>query len=157
MIHRALEGGKTLTRAELAVHLKRAKVPADGLRLAYLMMHAELESVICSGPRRGKQFTYALLDERVPRARVLERDEALAALAERYFTSHGPATVRDYVWWSGLTVREAKVGLEGVGRALEREVIGEKAYWSAAARSPALRASPLVHLLPIYDEYLIAY
>ena len=65
MIHRTLEGGKTMTRAELAVYLKRAKIPADGLKLAYLMMHAELEGVICSGPRRGKQFTYALLDERV--------------------------------------------------------------------------------------------
>ncbi|MEO7157329.1 MAG: crosslink repair DNA glycosylase YcaQ family protein, partial [Vicinamibacterales bacterium] len=63
MIHRTLEGGKTLTRAELAVDLQRAKVPADGLKLAYLMMHAELEGVITSGPRRAKQFTYALMDE----------------------------------------------------------------------------------------------
>ena len=110
MIHRALEGGKTLTRAELAMHLKRAKVPADGLKLAYLMMHAELEGVICSGPRRGKQFTYALLDERAPATKPKTRDEALAELAKRYFASHGPATVRDFAWWSGLTTKDAQTG-----------------------------------------------
>ena len=124
MIHRALEGGKTLTRAELAVHLKRAKVPADGLKLAYLMMHAELEGVICSGPRRGKQFTYALLDERVPATKPKTRDEALAELARRYFASHGPATVRDFAWWSGLTVKDAQQAIDSVRPRLESSTIG---------------------------------
>ena len=111
MIHRALDGGKTMTRAELADHLKRAKIPADGLKLAYVMMHAELEGVICSGPRRGKQFTYALLDERAPQKR--RRRHAMKRWRNwrrRYFTSHGPATVRDFSWWSGLTITEAQSG-----------------------------------------------
>ena len=84
-------------------------------------MHEELDGIICSGPRRGKQFTYALLDERVPPAPALSRDEALAALTVRYFTSHGPATVRDFVWWSGLTVKDARSGIEMAGKALSQE------------------------------------
>ena len=76
-----------------------------GMRLAHLAMYAELEGVICSGPTRGSQFTYALLAERAPDARRLTRDEALGELSRRFFRSHGPATIRDFVWWSGLTAR----------------------------------------------------
>ena len=153
----ALQGGKHLTRDELASVLRHARIPSDGLRRSYLMMQAELDQVICSGARRGKQFTYALFDERVPAAPVLKRDEALAELTRRYFTSHGPATVRDFVWWSGLTVRDAKAGLDMVGPALVREVAGDLTYWLAPSRSVGPPASPSAHLLPNYDEYLIAY
>lgn len=104
---RALQGGKQLTRLELASVLGRAGIPAESLRLAYLMMQAELDGVICSGARRGNQFTYALLDERAPHVKNLEREEALAELTRRYLSSHGPATLSDYVWWSGLTARDA--------------------------------------------------
>jgi hypothetical protein len=163
MITRVLEGGQYKTRAELAVALKRAKVPADGLKLAYIMMHAELDGVICSGPRRGKQFTYALLDERAPQARSLDRPDAIAELATRYFTSHGPATIRDFVWWSGLTVKDAQLGMEAVKPALRKEGLNGLEYWSAAS-TPAGReraAAPAkgcaAFLLPNYDEFLIAY
>jgi hypothetical protein len=155
MIHRTLEGGKSLTRAELAVYLKRAHVPADGLKLAYVMMHAELEGVVCSGPRRGKQFTYALMDERVAKAKELPREEALAELAKRYFTSHGPATVRDFAWWSGLTVKEAQKAAESAD-SLAFSSIGGEVHWSAKGSEPSPRKS-LALLLPNYDEYLIAY
>jgi hypothetical protein len=157
MIHRTLEGGKTLTRAELAVYLTRAKIPADGLKLAYLMMHAELEGVICSGPRKGKQFTYALLEERAPKAKVRERAEALAELAKRYFASHGPATVRDFAWWSGLTITDAQKAVDSVRPALESSSIDRLVLWSADAadRSPSRHGGAF--LLPNYDEYLIAY
>ena len=157
MIHRTLEGGKTLTRAELAVYLTRAKIPADGLKLAYLMMHAELEGVICSGPRKGKQFTYALLEERAPKAKVRERAEALAELAKRYFVSHGPATVRDFAWWSGLTITDAQKAVDSVRPALESSSIDRLVLWSAEApdRSPSRHGAAF--LLPNYDEYLIAY
>ena len=94
VFERTLDGGAHRTRTELASALARAGIVADGHRLAYLVMHAALERVICSGPRRGKQFTYARLDERAPGARTLARDEALAALTRHYFSSHGriPAT-----------------------------------------------------------------
>ena len=156
-LERALRGGRHLTRAELASALQRAGIPAEGQRLGSLMMRAELDGVICSGPRRGKQFTYAMLEERAPRARSLTRDEALAELTGRYFSSHGPATVRDYVWWSGLTVRDARTGIEMVRPALAHEAIGDRVYWFVPSRSRASRTASSAYLLPNYDEYLIAY
>jgi hypothetical protein len=123
-------------------------------------MHAELDAVICSGPRRGKQFTYALLDERAPNARRLQRDEALAELVERYFTAHGPAQVQDFVWWSGLTVADTKTGIEMLKPHLTSEVVDGKTYWlsrqSAHTTIPPVH-SPTAYLLPTYDEYGIGY
>ena len=145
LIERALEGGRHLTREELSGALRRGRIDATGQRLAHLVMHAELEGSICSGPRRGKQFTYALLAERAPRARTLPREEALIRLARRYFASHGPATLRDFVWWSGLRVRDAALGA-ALGKV---DVLA-----SAPERSRAVGAH---FLLPNYDEYLIAY
>ena len=107
----ALRGGVQLTRTELAVMLQEAGIAIDGQRLTHIMMHAELTGIVCSGAWRGKQFTYALLDERAPHTTTLTREESLAELTTRYFTSHGPATVRDFVWWSGLTMSDAKAGL----------------------------------------------
>jgi hypothetical protein len=154
VIERALRDGQHQTRAELAERLRRAGVHLEGIRLAMLTMHAELHGVICSGPRRGRQFTYALIAERAPAAVQLSRDEALATLTRRYFTSHGPATARDFAWWSGLTVADAKRGLEmnnAVGKALSG-----RTYWTLGEQpARASRARP-VHLLPIYDEYLVA-
>lgn len=158
MLRRVLEGGQFMTRAELGACLKRAHIPADGLKLGYIMMHAELEGVICSGPRRGKQFTYALLDERAPAAtKPLDRDEALARLAARYFASHGPATVRDFSWWSGFSVTESQRAVEAARPTLDTTKIGGLVFFGAnepAAKAPSRLP---VMLLPNYDEYLIAY
>ncbi len=101
VLERTLAGDRHMTRAELATALRQDGIAAAGMRLAYLMMHAELEGVVCSGARRGKQMTYALLAERAPLATVMPRDQALSALAARYVASHGPATVRDFCWWAG--------------------------------------------------------
>jgi hypothetical protein len=154
---RVLRGGNQLSRAELGAALDRAGIAATGMRLAAFVMHAELEQIVVSGPRRGKQFTYMLLDERAPNAGTLGREAALAELTRRYFTSHGPATIRDFVWWSGLTVREAKAGLEMNGSILAQETLGDLTYWLIPSRAAAPIASGSVHLLPNYDEYLIAY
>ena len=155
VIERALRNKQHLTRSELADRLRDSKLAITGMRLAHLALYAELEAAICSGPRRGKQFTYALLAERAPGARRLQRDEALFELSRRYFSSHGPATVRDFVWWSGLTTGDAKRGLE-MARA-RREDIGGRTYWSIDLPRRGRRRDSLAHLLPIYDEYLIAY
>jgi Winged helix DNA-binding domain len=159
VLERALKRKTFLTRDELAAALERAGISADRIRLAYVVIHAELEQVICSGPRRGKQFTYALLDERAPRVRPISSDESLARLSERYFSSHGPATIRDYVWWSGLTVRQATTGIELVKPSLERIEIDHLTYWRAPAPARVRKVPALsgAFLLPNYDEYLIAY
>jgi hypothetical protein len=149
---RTLRDGQHMTRGELA---ERARLAMAGVRLGLLAMYAELEGVICSGPRRGKQMTYALLAERAPGARRLSRDEALAELCRRYFSSHGPATVRDFVWWSGLTGADARRGLE-MNRARREEVDGQ-VYWTVGSTPASHTRMDRVQLLPIYDEYLIAY
>ena len=155
----ALRGGEQLTRVVLGDVLVAAGVPVDGQRLPHLLMNAELEALICSGARRGKQHTYALLEERAPDARELPRDEALAELARRYFTSHGPATAKDFAAWASLTLAEVKASLEAAGPGLLSEEIGGLVFWSAAdapRRAPALR-SPTVRLLQGYDEYIMGY
>jgi hypothetical protein len=113
-----------------------------------------------SGPRRGRQITYALLDLRAPAAPAaprLDRDEALAELTRRYFTSHGPAQVKDFTWWSGLTVTDAKRGIEAAGPVLVEEEIGGLPYWCAAEEPAPVRQRRRVHLLPNYDELIVAY
>jgi hypothetical protein len=156
ILERALGDHGCLTRRELGAHLQRAGLPGGSMELAHIAMYAELEGLICSGPRRGKQSTYGLLADRAPAASRLQRDEALAELTRRYFRSHGPATIRDFVWWSGLKTADATRGL-GMNRARSRDLDG-LTYWTVgreAGDPPRPRAT--VHLLPIYDEYLVAY
>jgi hypothetical protein len=154
---RALEGGRQLTRDELRQVLTRSRIASDGQRMAYMLMRAELDAVICSGARRGKQFTYALLEERAPGARSLSREEALVELAGRYFATRGPAMVPDFAKWSGLTVADARAGLEEVAPKLRREVVGGATYWSGQEGLPARRSRAAAHLLSIYDEYISSY
>jgi len=155
IFERALGDHHHLTRGELGQRLAREGVVAKGVPLALLTMYAELDGVICSGPYRGKQLTYALLAERAPASRLLARDEALAELTRRYFSSHGPATVRDCVWWSGLTTPDVKRGLD-INRA-RQEIVDGLTYFSIGRMSSGSRRPTVVHMLPIYDEYLVAY
>jgi hypothetical protein len=157
VIQRAIVRHGPLTRQELRGHLAKASMVVESMRLAFIMMHAELTAVVCSGPRREGQFTYALLADRAPAARTLSRDEALGTLVRRYVASHGPATVRDFVWWSGLSTADAKRGLDIV-RARKTLVDGHTYFTVGRSpdAEPGSRAGR-VHLLPIYDEYLVAY
>jgi hypothetical protein len=158
VLQKALAGGGALTRDELARTLGAAGIEASGQRLGHIMMRAELDAVVTSGPRRAKQFTYALLDERAPAARTLAREEALAALAGRYFASHGPALPRDFAWWSGLTVGDARLGIESASPRLVSTTVDGKTYWHAPGPTRAARVPPhAVHLLPNYDELIVAY
>ena len=158
----ALAGGRQLTKSEMETALHQAGIPTDiPQRFVHLLVHAELTGVICSGDWQGKQNTYALLDERVPAAVPFERDAALAELTRRYFTSHGPATLKDFSWWSGLTLTDARAGIQLVGASLESEEIDGTTYWSLNQGSlpavPTAPDEPVAHLLPNYDEYVVAY
>lgn len=153
---RALRDGRYLTRAELKRILVRARVGTLSVqRTAHLLMRAELESIICSGPRRGKQFTYALLDERAPATPSRDRDEAIHELALRYFHTRGPATPQDFSWWSGLRMPDVRRALALVRTQLESVTLDGTVYWFGGHRHP--RARPSAHLLPNYDEYFIGY
>lgn len=154
-IERALAGGVYLTRLELSEHLGRAGIVAKSQRLAHIMLDAELEGVVCSGPLRNRKFTYALLAERAPESRRLPRDESLAELARRYFRSHGPATIRDFVWWSGLVTADATRGLDMI-RA-RKKIVENVTYWWIGDVEAHMGRRCSVHLLPVYDEYLVAY
>ena len=154
----ALRGGAQLTRQELKAALHRAGVNTGGVqRLAFLTIQAETDAVMCSGGRRGNQFTYALLDDRVPITRTLSREAALAELTRRYFTSHGPAQLHDFTWWSCLTVADGRAGLEMVSRELTSDTLDGRTYWFATKTVRARVRPQRAHLLGLYDEYLIAY
>jgi hypothetical protein len=155
---RVLRGGKHLSRASLKKILNGAGVPADNtIRLGFLLLHAEQDEVICSGPRVDNQLTYALLDERVPQYRTIDRDEALYTLARRYFMSHGPATLQDFIWWSGLKVMDAKNAFAMVERDLTKTLCDDKIFWGPSWKDSSNRKPRLAHLLPAFDEYTVAY
>ena len=156
-ILQAMEGGKQLMRDEIMKALELAGVATNEQRFIHIMMQMELIGLVCSGGRRGKQFTYALLDERVPSSKPFDKQNALIALAERYFISHGPATLQDYVWWSGLTVADAKTGLEAVKHKLSSTIINSSTYWFSERENSAQSKSPGAFLLPNYDEYIVSY
>lgn len=161
----ALEGGRHLTRPEVAVHLQAAGIEANGPRLAYILMRAELDCVVCSGAPRGKQQTYALLQERAPRAALLDREAALAELTRRYFTSRGPATLKDYVTWSSLTVAEGRRGLDLVRSDLEQfELMGRSFWYAPHVLTQADQVhldhrsrEPTIDLVQGYDEIVMSY
>lgn len=151
-----LEGNKHFTRNALKVELEKKIVTGDGVRLSCIMMQAELEGIICSGPRDGKQFTYALMDERVLKTSTLTKEESLTILAERYFKSRAPSQIEDFVMWSGLTVKDAKAGIAMLPKDFIKEEINGKTY----IKHPLSLASGRLQntfLMPDYDEYAMSY
>jgi hypothetical protein len=152
----ALRDGNCVSRADLYRRLESARISTGGGRGLHLLWWHAHEGLICLGPRAGKQQTLVLLDEWLPPSPPRSRDDSLAELARRYFASHGPATVRDFAWWSGLAAADAEIARESVARELEALTIDRRTYWQAAG-TPAARAKAGCHLLPAYDEYTVAY
>ena len=157
MIVKLLKEKSYATRQEIKAELTKIGITTDVQRLAHIVSWAELDAIVCSGPRIGKQFTYALLADRAPKTKNKTRDEALAELAKRYFTSHGPAQVKDFSWWSGLTVKDAEEGLNMIKSKLHNEILDDKTYWFSKENKINNQKTPKAFLLSIYDEYTIAY
>jgi len=155
LIEKLLVGDKSLTREEIFAHLEKAKIDTAANRGAHLLINAELDTLICNGPMQGKKQTYALLEERVPKPKPLSKDESLATLAKRYFLSHGPATLADFGWWSGLSQTEAKQGLDAVKSILVSQQVATETYWFSDSFSP--QKAKGLFLLPAFDEYIISY
>jgi hypothetical protein len=154
---RSLEGGRRRTRPDLYRVLDRAKVPAAGERGLHVLWRLAQDCVLCFGPREGKQQTFVLFDEWLPKARRLPRDEALAELAHRYFAGHGPATLADLAWWSGLKVADARLAVALAGRRIEERKVGGESMWlsrSSPASAPPARGA---YILPAFDEFLVGY
>ncbi|RWY53989.1 winged helix DNA-binding domain-containing protein [Mucilaginibacter gilvus] len=156
LVVKAMDDKAQLSRDEIAALLNQHGIATNEQRLVHIMMHMELEQLVCSGGREGKAFTYALFDARVPKTKLLEKEEAIAILAERYFISHGPATVADFAWWSGLTNTEAKARLEAVISKVSSHEVEGNTYWFTEPGLATAKANP-VHLLPNYDEYIVSY
>jgi hypothetical protein len=153
IISKILEGNNHLTRQELAQELTKAGIAVNTSRMIHFMMRAEIEGIVCSGIDRGNKQTYALLDERVPPVRMLHREEALATLATKYFRSHSPASLQDFVWWSGLRVREAKQAIQLIRAELEID----RDLFIHRSCNRKFKPGNVLCFLPAFDEYLIGY
>jgi DNA glycosylase AlkZ-like len=152
-----------LTRSELAAELTargiRAASGDAGMFTMLLLTHTELSGLICSGPPRGGEHTYAVMAERVPAQRRLDKDEALGELARRYVLGHGPATERDLAYWASLTLGDARRGLDVASEHLATFDHDGRIYWHAAGASisTATKSEPRGHLLQILDEIYRGY
>ncbi|GAC1646803.1 MAG: winged helix DNA-binding domain-containing protein [Herpetosiphon sp.] len=157
LLSQALQGGKQLTRPALYACLEQANIATGSSRGLHILWRLAHDRLLCFGARDGKQPTFALLDEWIPATKSLARDEAIATLTLRYFTSHGPATIQDFMWWSGLTTTEARVGLAQVASQLRHTIIADQKYYVARDMPNASPDPGHTVLLPPFDEFLVAY
>lgn len=156
VIDRSFAGAAWVDRGTLAKALERARVPLAEESLSHVLMAAELQRRIISGPCMQGRTAYAPYEARVPRGPERSRAEVIVDLADRYFRTRGPATVRDLAWWAGLTLTDARYGAAALGRDLVRTEIDGEAYWHARDLDPGSGRMG-THLLPCYDEYVVAY
>jgi hypothetical protein len=157
IIERFLSSAKHATRKELIIELNKSKIATDENRASHILMNAELEKIICSGKMKEKQTTYALFEERVKTTKHLSKEESLFTLATKYFASHCPATLHDFVWWSGLSITDAKHALEMIKDKFVFEKTGSTEYWFPNSFSFPKKFKESVFLLPAFDEFLISY
>jgi hypothetical protein len=157
VIASALAGDRRLTRQELEDVLATAGIDTSDQRLPYILLHGELEAVVCSGGLSGKRHTYALFDERVPTGPRIHHDEALLELVRRYLQSHGPATEQDLRWWSSLPLTDIRNALHQLGSDVRSEVIEGATFWLLADGTRSPRGENGVHFLQPYDETLVGY
>jgi hypothetical protein len=157
IIAKSLKGKNFLTRSELSKELSENGFKVSGQKLGHIVGWAELDNIICSGPKKGKQFTYALVSERTPEVKKIFRDEALSKLAQIFFKSRGPATIKDFSKWSGLSMMDSKKGLRLTKSKFETEKIEGKEYYFSPNLSPATSPLSPALLLPNYDEYISSY
>jgi len=154
---KALRDGQRLTRSDVYVTLERAGIATERQRGIHITGQLAQEGLLCLGPRADKQPTFVLLDEWIPSSRAMEREQALAELARRYFHSHGPATLQDFAWWSGLTVKDVQLGIELAADDLVQEIIGGRIYLHSGKECEPSDFPNDPQLLPAFDEYLVAY
>jgi hypothetical protein len=156
VLARTLRDGKQMTRSELAAELEKNGISCEGQRAAHILQRASLDRIICFGVTHTKQ-THVLFEEWLPRAKSMPREESLAELTRRYFASHGPATIQDYMWWSGLKASDAKAGLDMTKSEFEQSTVNGQPYWMPSKNSSGKAAGPVACLLPAFDEFILGY
>jgi hypothetical protein len=157
VIQQALQDEDCLSRDALVTFLNEAGIPTDDNRASHLFMVAELDGLICSGRLVKGRQTYALLEKRTPKTGPLSKADAPSRLARTYFTSHGPATLKDFAWWSGLSLGEASRGFEMVQSGFTSEIVDGTTYWFHKSNRPTKGDDQQVYLLPAFDEFIISY
>ncbi|MDU1906211.1 MAG: winged helix DNA-binding domain-containing protein [Dysgonomonas sp.] len=157
LITKELQKGQHLTRVEMSAKFAEAGIEITDTRLKHIMFHAELEGIVCNGTVVNKKQTYCLLEEKVKKTGSLSREEALEKLARKYFQSHSPATFQDFLWWSGLTTREARLGMELIRHDFWIENIDGQEYWFKNSQPEFPINANQIHLLPAFDEYFVSY
>lgn len=165
VLHRALDllpellrGRRYLTRKEIGAEFTTRKgLPAPGEQLGHILLLAELRGLICSGPIKGTQHSYALLDEVIPPTPQRDTDEALVELVRRFFAGHGPASVQDFARWSSLTVTDTRAALAEIGDDLERVEVDGASLWFDPSLPSRTTLRDSAFLLPVYDEVVLTY
>jgi hypothetical protein len=155
LIIKALED-KCLTRAEVMNEIEKGGIATNSSRAVHFMMNAEIEGIVCNGVMRGKEQTYALMDEKVPKGLVFSHEEAVSELAKRYFTSHAPATIQDFNWWSGLGMGDCRKGLESIKSQLQSFDMDGKTYFIPKDLAD-IPFKESIFFLPSFDEYCVSY
>jgi hypothetical protein len=156
LIIKALEGSKNLTRTEIMTEIELAGIKTSSGHAVHFMMNAEVEGIVCNGVMRGKEQTYTLLDEKVPKGLTFSYEEAISELAKRYFMSHAPATIHDFNWWSGLGMNDCRSGIESIKSDLESFQFEEKIYFIPKDFTE-IQPKNSIFFLPAFDEYCVSY
>lgn len=156
ILTKALQGGKILSRAKIMEALEKEGISTTDGRGYHTLWYLSQTGVLVAGPMDEKQQTFTLLDEWVKNPKTKTREAGIAELVKRYFTSHGPATLQDFMWWSGITAKEAKAGLESHGSLFVSEKFEGKEYWMKK-NLKLLRSTARAFLLPGFDEYMLGY
>ncbi|MDR0419059.1 MAG: winged helix DNA-binding domain-containing protein [Prevotellaceae bacterium] len=157
LLEKMLKGESNLTKQEVEEGLNVRGMQVDKPQTSCILMLAEVEGIICSGIDKGRKHTYALLDERAPVTKNLHKEEALAELALRFFRSHSPASIQDFIWWSSLSATEVKQAIGLIQQDLIFEKFGEQDYILHKSWAQITEPDSILHFLPSYDEYLISY
>ena len=157
VIIKALEGGKNIGRKDLEKIIREKGISTEGLRSNFILLRAALDGIICQGPRKGKETSFVLAGEWIKKNRKLNREESLLELTKRYFQSHSPASVKDFSWWSGLSTLDAKKGIEMCMGFLDEVKINSSILYFTKNTSAISKVSSNFHLLPAFDEYMVAY
>jgi hypothetical protein len=157
VLEKELRDGNHLTKEAIVSKFEQANISINDNRAYHIFMRAELDSLICCGTLQGNKQTYALLRERVPNKPQFSREEALEKLARNYFTSHGPATISDFAWWSGLSLGDCRKAVGMISHGFISETIEDKTYWFSKECANIHSINNDIFLLPAYDEFLISY